>query len=1024
MLFGETAIMNNSFTNPFPGLRPFQKKESHLFFGRENHIREVMRKLDTYRFVSIVGNSGSGKSSLVRAGILPTIENQPDKPWLICVLRPGKDPLSELGNALFSKELFGASDPHKQKEQIQESLEILNKNRLGLVQILRGLLPNQKKLLILVDQFEEIFRFNQIAQDEESGRSANHFVELLLGAVGQKEVPIYVIMTIRSDFLGDCEQFSGLPEAINDGQFLIPRMNREELQTSITGPIDLVNGKISPQLVYQLLNEVGNSPDQLPVLQHVLMRTWEVWEGENTPNKPIDVNTYLKTGGMAKALSNHAEEAFSELKSAEKKQLAESIFKTITLKGADNRGIRRPTSIGKIASICSVPVDEVIEVANVFRRADRGFLMPPESVELNENSILDISHESLMRVWERLGIWVDEEAESAEIYQRICESALLYDKNMAGLWRDPDLQIALDWRKKNNPNSIWASQYNGHFELAIRFIDASVKDKQYLMAERKRRRMLTRVVLTCFLVALSGLTLWAYFERNQSEINEKLALSEKLKAEKQEALAKEQKTAAEENARKAEFEQANAERAKQAAEEQRKIAVTNALEADLQKLKAERASLNANEARKAAELDKQIALKQRQLSDSLRSIAFQSEKNAYRLRILSIAQTMAIKSIQAKKGTYEDAVKPLLALQSNNFNKSYKGKLFDPDIFTALHSSVRFLQKTSDHTQHFHSDAVKAICFGPDGTSVASAGNDGKLIISGVGNKSTQLVRFVPQPLLIEHISYTTDGNRIAAATDLKSLLLYDINRPEGKPKQINNLHKDIITGLVCVQNMIITAGQDKEIKLINDQSLEIIRTLKLPSKPQCIAYGAAKNQLVAACENGELYTIDLSKGTSFSLWHKIPGARITALSVDPGGLRLACGTEDGKVWIFSSENPEKNAITLVAHTSTVSSVQFHPLTHFLATASYDGTIKLWNLNVADEQAVVFNEHDSWVRCMAFSPSGNYLVSGSKDKTVKNFVVNAELLVSEIKSKVKRNFTVNEWNYFVGQDIPYEKTLD
>ena len=1015
-------MMSKHSSNPFPGLRPFQKNESHLFFGRENHVKEIMRKLETYRFVSIVGNSGSGKSSLVRAGILPGMENQVEDPWKICIMRPGKDPVVELCQSLFTQDLLGDKDAQKRSHQISDNLEILNKNRLGLVQVVRNNLSTDKKILILVDQFEEIFRFNKVSTEEESTHSANQFIDLLLGAVGQKEVPIYVIMTIRSDFLGDCEQFSGLPEAINDGQFLIPRMNREELQTSITGPIDLVNGKISPQLVYQLLNEVGSSPDQLPVLQHVLMRTWEVWEHENTPNKPIDTNTYNKTGGMAKALSNHAEEAFNELTTDRKKKLAESIFKTITLKGPDNRGIRRPTSIGKIVNITGADIQEVIEIANIFRRADRGFLMPPEAIELHENSVLDISHESLMRVWERLGGWVDEEADSAEIYQRICESALLYDKNMAGLWRDPDLQIALDWRKKNDPNIFWANQYNSNFELATRFIDASVQDKKYMVAERNRRRLITKIVVTGFLIALSGLTLWAYFERNQSEKNEKLALTEKQNAEQQEALAKEQKKVAEENALKAENEKANAEMAKQTAEEQRKIAVTNALEADLQKLKAERASLNANEARKAAELDKQIAQKQRQLSDSLRSIAFQSEKNAYRLRILSIAQTLAIKSTQAKKGTYEDVIKPLLALQANNFNNAYNGKKFDPDIFTALFSASRYTQNINDHTHNYHTDAVRAVCFSPNGKSIASAGNDGRLILTTIGKLQAETKYFLPQPLLIENLAFNKEGDKIAATTDMRSILIYDVSIQNSKPKQLTNVHKDKISSIIWFKNQIITSGYDMELKITDDNTFQVTKTLRLPSKPQCISLCEATNILVAACENGEIYTLDLSKGKEFSLLKKIPNVRLTSINCNKDGSRIVCGTSDGNVIIILMDNPEKNTIPIVAHKSSVTNVKFHPVLNFIASASLDGTIKLWNLDIADEQPVIFAEHDSWVWSIAFSENGDRLVSGGKDKTVKTYVVKQDQLVKDIEAKVNRNFTNSEWNYFIGSDIPYEKT--
>jgi len=886
-----------------------------------------------------------------------------------------------------------------------------------------------KKLLILVDQFEELFRFKNIYAEQNKIYNAQHFVDLLLGAVGQKEVPVYIIMTVRSDFLGDCEQFMGLPEAINDGQFLIPRMNRDELKTSITGPVEVVNGKISPQLVHLLLNEVGNSPDQLPVLQHVLMRTWEVWEKENQPAKPVEIEEYTKTGGMDKALSNHAEEAFEELNTEKKRKLSEAIFKTITLKGPDNRGIRRPTSLEKIALITNSNPEDIIEIANVFRRADRGFLMPPATIQLNRNSILDISHESLMRVWERLGNWVEEEAESSEIYQRVCESALLYNKNMAGLWRDPDLQIATEWISRNNPNQFWANQYNDNYSLAMRFIESSVQDKEFQVKETHRRRNLTRIAAGVFLIMLSSLTVWAFLERNQSEKSEKLALLEKQKAEKQESIANVQKLVAEKNSIRAEKEKANAEQERANAEqatltafEQRKIAVTNAKEAEIQKLKAEKALLTADDARRSAEIDKQIALNQRQLSDSLKTIAFESEKNAYRLRILSIAQKLSVKSVQPQPPNYDPAVKPLLALQAYKFNTFYDGKPLDTDIINALFSAHRLFQSKTEYLQNLHTDAVRSLCYSPDGKSLASSGNDGKLVICNATNLQSEPKSFSQVQQLIEIIQYNHSGTKIAASTD-KNILIYNVNDLSQKPKLLNIIHKDKISGLVWYNEELVTASLSMDINVIDKTGSKIIKTYTLPSKPFSLSICEEKNLLVIGCENGWVYIIDLIKETEVRPLKKITMGPITSIDIESNGNRIACGTSEGTMVIFRTNHPDNNEINIVAHGASISNIKFDPSNNFIASSSLDGTVKLWNLNSMDEQAIVFSEHDSWVYGLAFSPDGSILASCGRDKTVRTYNIQANKMLGIIQSKVNRNFTEAEWNLFVGTDIPYEKTI-
>lgn len=994
--------------NPYPGLRPFQKEERSLFFGREKHISEILRKLNTFRFVSIVGNSGSGKSSLVRAGILPSLENSEQKEWIICTMKPGKNALTGLCDGL--KETF--------KVQLPDTVNLLNtlaKSRLGLVQALRYAIPQGKKLLLLIDQFEELFRF--LATDTIDKKINEQFVDLLLGAISQKDVPVYVMITLRSDFLGDCEQFLGLPEAINDGQFLIPRMNRQELELSITGPAAIAGFKLSPRLVQNVLNDLGGSHDQLPVMQHALMRTYDVWYLDNDIYKPVDLEHYEKTGCMEKALSNHAEEAFAELNTERKKYLAACIFKTITVKGADNRGVRRPTSIKKLSEICSTSAEEIIEVANVFRREDRGFVMPSLQVDLSENNILDISHESLMRVWDRLKNWVNEEAEAAELYQRITNSALLYEKNRAGLWRDPDLQIALDWREKINPNESWALQYNTYFEVAIRFIEASLQEKRFMLAEKKRNKLLLRSIVAIVLVALSTLTIWALSEQQKSVASEQSALSEKENAEKQSQIAKE-------NAGRAEAEKEKAQTQKAEAEKQKKFALIKEQEAKLQKLKAEQASLAANDARKRAEIDKQIAVIQRQISDSLKVVSEKSEKNAYRLRILSVAQNLAIKSGQTQKGTYDDdALKPLLALQAYNFNNTYNRKKYDPEVFKSLFLAGRFLDDETMYSHNLHNDVVRACSYSPDGKFIASTGNDGQLIICDAGNLQSKPKYFTMQPFILENLAYNNDGTRIASSSDNKNILVYETSLPLQQPKQINTLHTDKVSALLWFGNYVVTASLDMTIHVLDIDASKLIKSLNLESKPLCLSLFESKNILVIGCENGTVYQLNLKTDNDVKVLKKISNNRITSIDFNTDGSALACGTSEGAVAIIQTNNPNRAAINLPAHKAAITCVRFGKNKNNLATTGLDGVVRLWNLNYVDEQPLIFAEHESWVYGLCFNNDGSRLVSCGKDKTVRTYVVDDNILFKNVSEKVKRNLTVVEWDMYVGNDIPYERTI-
>ena len=211
----------------------------------------------------------------------------------------------------------------------------------------------RKAYLLIADQFEELFRFKRSGKDDLTFNEAEAYVNLLVQAVRQTEVPVYMVMTMRSDFIGDCSQFQELTALINESNYLIPRMSRDDMKSAVTGPVAVGGAKIDPLLTQTLLNEIGDNPDQLPILQHSLMRTWEYWRTLGDFDRPLGLSDYDSIGRMEKALSEHANEAYDEL-DEEGKRICESLFKTLTEKGADNRGIRHPTRVEVIAEIAKI----------------------------------------------------------------------------------------------------------------------------------------------------------------------------------------------------------------------------------------------------------------------------------------------------------------------------------------------------------------------------------------------------------------------------------------------------------------------------------------------------------------------------------------------------------------------------------------------------------------------------------------------------------------------------------------------
>jgi tetratricopeptide (TPR) repeat protein len=519
--------------NPFPGLRPFEPDEDHLFFGREKEIDELLRRLRTTRFLSVVGTSGSGKSSLVRSGLIPALHSgfmvKAGTSWRVATMRPGEDPVGHLAAALAAVDVLGTNP------DLVETMGVLveatlRRSTLGLVDAVRqARIPSGDNVLVVVDQFEELFRFRR-SRRENSRDEAIGFVKLLLEAARQVDLPIYVVLTMRSDFIGDCMEYPGLAEAVNSGQYLVPRMHRDALRSAITGPVAVGGGTITPRLVLRLLNDIGDDHDQLPVLQHALMRSWDRWTRRGQPGEPFDIADYEDVGTLRQALSVHAEETFVTAGSDRARQIAERVFKALTDTFSDARGVRRPTSVAQLAEICETEEAEVIDVVDVFRQPGRSFLMPPAKIALTSRSIVDLSHESLMRCWDRLIAWAQEERTAAAFYVRLSQAASWHAQGTAGLWRDPELELALRWRQQTQPTARWAERYDEGFAAAMAFLEASraARDEAAAELERTRRRKLRQArwaaaTFALLSLAAASLAYVAWAENARAEVNLRLA---------------------------------------------------------------------------------------------------------------------------------------------------------------------------------------------------------------------------------------------------------------------------------------------------------------------------------------------------------------------------------------------------------------------------------------------------------------------------------------------------------------------
>ncbi|WP_420318782.1 High-affnity carbon uptake protein Hat/HatR [Ekhidna sp.] len=1060
--------------NPFPGLRPFGIEESHLFFGREGQSDEVLVKLSENKFVAILGASGSGKSSLMYCGLIPTLYGgfmtEAGSNWRIVVTRPGGGPIDNLAESLLikDKEYSNLGDEDKLIRKTIIST-VLRSSSLGLVEVVRQLKTDDfQNVLILVDQFEELFRYRKLESATSDLDESSAFVNLLLEAIHQYDEPVYIALTMRSDFIGECAQFPDLTQMINDSHYLIPQMTRDQKRTAIEGPVAVGGGKIAPRLTQQLLNDVGDNPDQLPILQHALMRTWSYWTDNRKIGEPIDLRHYNSIGTLREALSMHANEAYDSLSKREK-EICEVMFKALTERGSENQGIRRPTKLATIAAIAGVNEEEAARVVERFREPGRSLLMPPFGVRLESETVVDISHESLMRIWVRLKRWLDEESKAAEMYLKLSEAAERYQEGKAGLWQMPDLQLALNWREENRPTLVWGQRYNPAFERTMVFLETSEKaylteqrNKEILQKRQVKRMRTTAVVLAIAVLVSLSFLIFSFIKADEAEKQKNFAEEQQREAEKLRDEAVLLQNQAQESAAEAIKEKANADRE---AENARKASLEAQRQADIatqRQREAEDAKLEADEAKEEAQDQARIAQEQEQAAKKAQAQALEEQKRAERLRYQAIAQSMAIK---AKTIVPDDRplaeLKGLVALQAYFFHQQYKdqGKNYNGDIYAGVYNALQGLYEveygdpiTGDSVfNQYHKPidvdaqntviSVKSVVYSNDGDYFYTANGDGEVIKWNVETRDWEQIFQNEDVARVVNIS--PNEQYLALGTDQNNIMLFDVKNMDTQPTRIDGHLGGTVYDLIFLPDNsgFISVGADNRI-LRSDfrSSSELVKSNVRINK---ITLSPDAKMLVGAGNDGNVYIWDLtnmgagattlvnkstttdSTGVSSSSSKVSP---IKSVKFSNDGKLLAFGTDDGRIKVWDMEEEKQIPPTLTGFRAPITDIEFSPDDRLLLATSRNKQVRMWDLENPFDLPIILQDYkgsggtsgdsQGWVNDADFSPDGQYFVTAANDGNIRIYPTNVGVLAKEICSHITLgNMSDNEWRQYVGEGI-------
>lgn len=549
---------------PYPGLRSFNEDESIYFKGRDHHTIEVIQLLQKNKFLMVTGASGDGKSSLVFGGLIPNAKAGFFKArynnWKVAQFRPERDPLTNLSKSLANAlEIADVNSAETELQRGYSSLVELYKNSDFYEDEQKipdsSLKKTHANLLIIVDQFEEIFTNPENYSKGVPSHRAQVTINLLLetAKIALKDnLPIFVVFTMRSDYIGQCTAFRGLPEHIGFSQFFVPRLKRKALKQIVQEPAKLSGCSISNRLVERMLFDLGEGVDQLPVLQHALN---QVWLAADNGTVEMDLIHYAKVGGMAVSdlpngdvdgfnnwftklpewkkplfenpslnnvldihadlLYNGAAEYYNKrnpkepITIKEGKYIIAMTFAGLT-KIDDSRAVRNRMSLREITNIINknhFDARLVGEVINYFREPGNTFIHPfingedEETETLEIESVLDVTHEALIRNWSRLNKWAEKEFEYFEIYKDL--------KKQVDRWVDNNrskryllsigpLSYFETWYDECNPNKYWISRYldsSGDKKHTLKVAENILEDIKELLRRSKNNLIVTRTVM-------------------------------------------------------------------------------------------------------------------------------------------------------------------------------------------------------------------------------------------------------------------------------------------------------------------------------------------------------------------------------------------------------------------------------------------------------------------------------------------------------------------------------------------------
>ncbi|OLF17273.1 hypothetical protein BU204_12615 [Actinophytocola xanthii] len=966
--------------SPYVGLAAFQAEDAERFFGRERVVDQLVDRVSRQRVVVVVGASGAGKSSLLRAGLVPRVPHA-------VVFTPGAHPLEECAVQL--TRYLGAEIPAP-----------ANGDRRALHRAVRLAAPEQE-LVVVVDQFEEVFT---LCQDPDERR---RFVDQLVTAASTWGSACRVVFGVRSDFHGHCTAYPALVEAMNQGQVTVGPMTSEELRAAVVQPAVRAGHSVETALLTELVTRADGQAGALPLLSHALLETWRRRRG-NT----LTMKGFQAAGGFEGALARTAESVFDRL-SEPQREVARSLFTRLTALGEGTEDTKR-----------RIPRDELDEDRDTARVLEE--LTEHRLVTLDRDRV-EISHEALIRCWPRLRAWLAEDRDGLRAHRDLSDAAAVWhalDRDRGALLRGARLQPVREWLDRP-PHPLTARESD--------FLAASLAaEATELAAARRSSRRLRQLValLTVLLVVTAGVGAVAVRSGAESTRQRNTVVSQKVAGEARElrgsdpALAAQLALAAYRLAPTAEargamlgsFTPAYATRLAAHQDNVNAVAFTP----------AERLLATASRDRTARLVDVADPHHPRE-----RATLSGHTGNVVGVAFSPDGAVVATASWDRTARLWDTATGALVATVPGHAD-GVNAVAFAPDgrlLATAsTDRTVRLWDLSDLHRPRplpalaRHGDAVTALAFAPSGKVLATAGWDGvtslwPLTERGAGPGRRLLGHVGP----VHAVAVSPDGREVATGGEDHTVRLWPVGEPGGARVLVG--HSDAVRAVAFdpTGRRLVSGGADHAVRLWDraDPAEPLVlgghtaaavgavflggtglatagddHTVRLWDLPGSMLAGHRDSvYAVAVAPSGRLVAT-AGYDRTVRLWDRTTGEALAVLRGPAGAVNALAFSPDARTltgagadhlahrWEVRDPRRPRRLPPLAGHTDAVNAVAVSPDGRLLATGGTDRVIRLWDAARGVLRGVLKGHTDS-VQSLAFGPDGRVLASGSADFSVR-----------------------------------------